>query len=299
MKWKSCKLNLVLAFVGILAVSCAGMQIQKAPLPDKVEVPCLGVKLKPDIGETLEITGFNTCHKKNQSPDIRPTVPSPAQKAGMRKGDVITVISGVPVKTHVELNGAVEQHQAGDIIEVSAKRGNREIGFEVQLGFFYVLRSSYEISPIFRTINDILSKRSTLRLAIYVDEVINVVLTDPMFYNKYQFEQWVIATRTQRYSLLEQALFYGYGDVKNFILVDRQSLKQVIDEHKLSMSGIVSRETRTKLGAMLGLTHMIIIDYSRYPYKPTMVRDMERLRLIEIDTGTVLQSVKADYYIPY
>lgn len=275
------------------------MQTQKPPVPNEVEAPCLGVNFKPDIGEALEVTDFKFCHAKNQSASIRPKVPSPAQKAGMRKGDVITAINEVPVKTYTELGQAYEQHQAGDIIQVSAKRKNRETDLEFQLGFFYVLRSSYEMSPIYSTIYDILSKRSKVRLAIYVDEVTNIVLSDPRFYNQYQFEQWVVATRSHRYSLLERAMFDGYGDVKNFFLVDRQSLKQLIDEHKLSMSGMVSRETRIKLGAMLGITHMIIVDYSRYPYKPRMMRDVERFRLIEIDTGRILQSVTIHHYIPF
>jgi hypothetical protein len=148
------------------------------------------------------------------------------------------------------------------------------------------------------TIEDVLSSKQPLRTAIYVDKIINTHATAPGVYNQYQFEQWKEGIKNQRYSYLEQFLLSAFGKYTNFYLVDRQSLKQVIDEHKLTMSGLVSKESLTKLSEMLGLTHMIIIDFSRYQYKPKMVYDVERMRLIEIDTGRVLQSVSINYYVP-
>jgi len=59
---------------------------------------------------------------------------------------------------------------------------------------------------------------------------------------------------------------------------------------QLSMEGSISQETHTKLGEMLGLTHIMIIDYSR-TREEDRIRDTEALRLIEVDTGRVLESL--------
>jgi len=49
---------------------------------------------------------------------------SPASKAGLRAGDVITKIDDEDISTAAELSSAIGSHQIGDQIEIVYYRGN-------------------------------------------------------------------------------------------------------------------------------------------------------------------------------
>lgn len=58
---------------------------------------------------------------------------SPAEKAGLRKGDVITHVDGERVTEGVALIVAIRTHQPGETIEFTLKRGNSERKIEITL----------------------------------------------------------------------------------------------------------------------------------------------------------------------
>jgi S1-C subfamily serine protease len=70
---------------------------------------------------------------------------SPAQKAGLRPfqrapdgslvaGDIIVALNGKPLKSFDELLTALEQHQVGDAVTLSVKRGDKQVELPVRLG---------------------------------------------------------------------------------------------------------------------------------------------------------------------
>ena len=56
-----------------------------------------------------------------------------AREAGIRSGDIIMNIEGVPVNSTSELLEIVGQHSPGDKVKVSIKRSNKELNFDVTL----------------------------------------------------------------------------------------------------------------------------------------------------------------------
>jgi putative serine protease PepD len=57
----------------------------------------------------------------------------PAQKAGLRAGDIVTTIDGKPVKGSSDLVAAIADHKPGDSIRVQVRRGSQTISATVQL----------------------------------------------------------------------------------------------------------------------------------------------------------------------
>ena len=59
---------------------------------------------------------------------------SPAEKAGLRVGDVVLSIDGVKVTDAGALTAAVEAHQPGDTVTIEYRRGSRHVKVPVVLG---------------------------------------------------------------------------------------------------------------------------------------------------------------------
>ena len=59
---------------------------------------------------------------------------SPAAKAGVRKGDVIRRFNGVTIEEFTELVQQVRQHQPGETVRLSVRRGNQDLDFEMNVG---------------------------------------------------------------------------------------------------------------------------------------------------------------------
>ncbi len=58
---------------------------------------------------------------------------SPAAKAGLKRGDVITKLDGKPVEDSVKLSTSVRQHMAGDTIKLEVIRDGKTMSFSVTL----------------------------------------------------------------------------------------------------------------------------------------------------------------------
>ena len=58
----------------------------------------------------------------------------PADKAGLRDGDIIVAIDGQPIDATHQLDVALLGHEPGDVIDLTVRRGNRTIHKDVTLG---------------------------------------------------------------------------------------------------------------------------------------------------------------------
>lgn len=96
----------------------------------KVRRGQMGVYLQPiteDIASAFDL-------KDTKGALIADVVPdSPAEKAGLKRGDVITKLDGKEVEDSVKLSAAVRQRMAGDKIQLEVIRGGKTMNFSVTL----------------------------------------------------------------------------------------------------------------------------------------------------------------------
>jgi S1-C subfamily serine protease len=97
----------------------------------KVAHPFVGVQLAqltPDVANQLGV-------KANEGAIVLSVVSgSPAAKAGIAEGDVITAVDGKPLNTVEDFIGALRQHQPGDVITVTIVRGDATRQVKVTVG---------------------------------------------------------------------------------------------------------------------------------------------------------------------
>ncbi len=63
----------------------------------------------------------------------RVTANSPADKAGLKAGDVITMFDLTAVKTYDDMLGLLAKKKPGDEVEIVVKRGDRSVALKVKL----------------------------------------------------------------------------------------------------------------------------------------------------------------------
>jgi len=59
---------------------------------------------------------------------------SPAEKAGLKDGDIITHVDGQPINNGPELVAAIKQRRVGDLVRLNVKRGQSVLAIAVKLG---------------------------------------------------------------------------------------------------------------------------------------------------------------------
>lgn len=106
---------------------------------EKIPHPYLGVQminLTPDLAK-----------ENNKDPNSAISVPeingvlvmrvlpnSPAQRAGLRRGDVITQVEGQPITTAEQLQNIVDSSRLGQVLQVKVQRGNQTSQLGVRTG---------------------------------------------------------------------------------------------------------------------------------------------------------------------
>lgn len=69
--------------------------------------------------------------------------------------------------------------------------------------------------------------------------------------------------------------------------MDRSRTKAILDEFRLSQTGLVSDTMRLKIGEMTGATHLLDVTFARYK-NAQGYNDALNARLIDISSGTVM-----------
>jgi S1-C subfamily serine protease len=90
-----------------------------------------GRVIRPFIGiSTVEITpgvaARNNLPRQDGLGIVRVGDGTPAQRAGLREGDIIIAADGQPVKTQRDLRGVLSNHKPGDTLILTVQRGNSQ-----------------------------------------------------------------------------------------------------------------------------------------------------------------------------
>jgi putative serine protease PepD len=87
------------------------------------------------LGVQLNGTSYGGAQISSQSdPNPPVTVGSPAAKAGLQSGDLITAIDGKPVTSTDQFIASLDNYSPGDVVTLTVKRGGRTLSLKVTLG---------------------------------------------------------------------------------------------------------------------------------------------------------------------
>jgi serine protease Do len=104
----------------------------------KVDHPFLGISmasLTPEVVEELQKTKGDFAIAANSGVIIIEVMPnSPAAKAGLRSGDVISAIAGAKITTPDQVQKAVEKIKVGDRVPLKLSRNGQNFDLNVEVG---------------------------------------------------------------------------------------------------------------------------------------------------------------------
>ena len=96
----------------------------------RVKRAWLGVYMQPITPDMAEAFGLKSAEGALVS-DVVPN--SPAEKAGIQRGDVVRSVGGTAVKTPDDLSKAVRSRVAGDVVKIEGFREGKTVNFSVKL----------------------------------------------------------------------------------------------------------------------------------------------------------------------
>lgn len=197
----------------------------------------------------------------------------------LQKGDIIESINGRVVSSRLALLKETNKYSEGKTVTLSIKRGNRNFEVKTKLRHIIVRK---DINVIFQQ----LAIGKKVNLTIIVNNISNVFIQD----NR-EFHEWESAIKIDLLTSLENDYLQAFQYDPNFTLIDRDKIKEVLEELRFSLSGAVSYKDRQQIGELLGATHIIFVQYSRLASLGASFKDIKSIRLIEVATDKVLASL--------
>lgn len=205
---------------------------------------------------------------------------SASSDAGLHIGDCIISVDNIEIKNRSQLFELIyERKNPGETIEVVLKRKEGLVKKTITPTTDYILKDAYAL------LHEITKNKETINLAITINEINNIYLESTALV------QWKATMKPFLNSLWENYYLSFLKPERNFSLIDREKVSNVLNELKMQHSGLVDIASQQKLGYLLGASHLLIIDYSRSYVSSTEALDIETHKLIEVKTGKILASV--------
>jgi len=201
---------------------------------------------------------------------------SPAGAIDIRTGDIIESVDNVAIKDRKTFFSIFDRKNPGDFIDVVLKRDGKLINKNFKL-------TSHHFPYDMHILRQKVIEEDPINLAIIIGDISNVYLQD-----KTTLEEWKRGMKSFINSNLENYYLRILKYEGNFSIVDRQKTEIVLSEFAFQQSGLIQKESQAKLGKMLGATHLLIIDYSRFYLSPIKAHDVQTHKLIEIESGKTL-----------
>lgn len=205
---------------------------------------------------------------------------SPAEKVDIQAGDILVSVDSIRFMDRLSLfNYIYEIKSPGDLVGAVLRRNGKILNKQVKL------TSMQWRNDIYILMQEIL-KEKPISLAVIIGDISNVYLKD-----KDILEQWKTGMKAVLYSDSENIYLRFFKHEHNFNIVDRAKTERLLHEEELQLSGITNTDSQIKVGNMLGATHLLVIDYSRFYESLTKAQDVETYKLIEVRSGKTLVNV--------
>ena len=119
-----------------IPINIAKKSIEQVSATGEISAAYLGVRyimLTPEIAKTYNITQDSGALVKGDSNNFAVEKGSPADKAGIKEGDVITKIDGQTIDSNNPLASVISQKNPGDVVRVTIIRDGKEMTLSVTL----------------------------------------------------------------------------------------------------------------------------------------------------------------------
>jgi hypothetical protein len=208
-------------------------------------------------------------NRKNEIEITDVDADSPAGKAGVLPGDIILKIDDEDIQDKYKAFVIYDSKYPGDKTSLIIKRKGEIITKQFQL-------ISHHFLNVYYTLIELVYKNTSVRLAVIPGKLNFEYPGLKEFYEKLE---------SHYIGRLESGFIRLYRNQNNFALIDRQKTDSILNELKFQESGLVDNKSRTKLGTMLGATHLMIKDISSYIPNDNKPEFLYTLRLIEVESG--------------
>lgn len=202
----------------------------------------------------------------------------PAEKAGLKAGDIVRSVAGVPVKKRIDVVEACQGRNHNDTVEIRYEREGSARSAKLPLG--YVIDSPGFIDGIL--------------LMLYDDRPVNLAIVATaknLLLKGSALKEWNLSAKEALIADSEAAILEKFRSEKKFSLIDRNRVSELTGEVAMNQAGLTSRTASLKFGKMLGATHILFLDLTRYPPNTRgIMEDQTSRRLIEIESGKVISS---------
>jgi membrane-associated protease RseP (regulator of RpoE activity) len=101
-------------------------------------------------GTSTAVGAIDTCVPSSLTSACKPSNPaSPAKRAGVRAGDKIIAVAGVPVRNWTQMGKVLRRQPAGTPVAVTVQRGGRQLTLHPSLAVIHGRQGSYlGVSPV-------------------------------------------------------------------------------------------------------------------------------------------------------
>jgi membrane-associated protease RseP (regulator of RpoE activity) len=223
----------------------------------------IGIFLKENKSNNLEISSII----KN----------SPAEKAQLRPGDVITMLNGTKIKSRYEFLRLLDEIPPGKSVNLTVRQGLKiiEKTVSVQEGFIY---------HDAKAIQSILASGKAIKLAIIIVDVNSILTTSN---EKQEYEKWRKKTRSEIFLTLAAEFLHTYQGETNFRIIDKIMTEDIMKNIAFKQTEPISDNDKIKLGNTYGVTHLLLVDFSLQQPSPPFLKftHVENHRLIEVKSG--------------
>lgn len=206
------------------------------------------------------------------------TEKSVAEKSGLKVGDILKELNGKPVETSRDVYEKIDS-SPGITLKILIKRSGSVQEIKIvpkKTKFRGITRDVKAIRGI--TVFD----EKTVSLCIIVSETHYMSQGIPS--NAVQIDEWKKAAESTVMADTEKFYLHHFQKIHNFSVVDRNRVDYILRELRFSQTGALSDEIRVKIGQMLGVTHILLIEITRWEDDNIT----QSRRLIEVETGKVI-----------
>lgn len=252
----------------------------------------LGGCATDELSRPLGSSGFlgaNLCPAPDGVKAVSVSAGSPAEKSRLRDGDVLIGYSGADLSAEASRKSLMQDLRAGAgrTFRVKVRRDGKSVELKLTPG----KKDVYPRDELYAALADEMLSGRPVAVAVVVTQVDTA--KPEFFANADALAAWKTGMQNTLKNNFETLLLNRqFSRCGNYGVVDRDKTDRVLKELNFQMTGAVSAETTKQVGRMTGASHLLFVDFTRFQQAGGGYEDDSSVRLVAVESGGVLASVR-------